>query len=225
MADWYPEQLGDRPAWHANFAAQAAATGTTHNLTAAEVTQIANDSALVEDAVNFGADVFAWGQAITAWRSSVLEGDPLAAFPPVPTSPVVPTFEGGEKPGIEERTRGFAARIRGAGNYTTEIGENYGIVAPAPAPPGTPTVLAQALTQSQVRLSIGKAGYSVLAVDSRRGGGGWEQIAVAQTAEYIDGRAPLVAGQPELREYRVQGMQNNQRVGALSGVSSAVTVP
>lgn len=45
------------------------------------------------------------------------------------------------------------------------------------------------------------------------------------TAEYIDGRAPLVAGQPELREYRAQGMEQNARVGALSAVVSAVTVP
>ena len=45
------------------------------------------------------------------------------------------------------------------------------------------------------------------------------------TAEYIDARPPLVAGQPELREYRAQGMENNAPVGALSAVVSAVTVP
>jgi hypothetical protein len=65
----------------------------------------------------------------------------------------------------------------------------------------------------------------VLAVDSRRGGGSWEPIGVSQTAEYIDARAPLVSGQPEQREYRVQGMENNARVGATSAIASAVTVP
>ena len=57
------------------------------------------------------------------------------------------------------------------------------------------------------------------------GGGTWEQIGVWMTAECIDARAPLVAGRPEQREYRAQGMQNNERVGAPSAVVSVVTVP
>lgn len=44
-------------------------------------------------------------------------------------------------------------------------------------------------------------------------------------AECFDTRAPLVAGAPEVREYRVQGMENNARVGATSAVAKAVTVP
>lgn len=60
---------------------------------------------------------------------------------------------------------------------------------------------------------------------SLRAGGNWEQIGIAQVAEFIDQRAPLTAGQPEQREYRAQGMQGNNRVGALSGTVSAVTVP
>ncbi|MCH8273299.1 MAG: hypothetical protein IH851_00715 [Armatimonadetes bacterium] len=35
----------------------------------------------------------------------------------------------------------------------------------------------------------------------------------------------LTAGQPEQREYRVQGMVANQRVGTVSPTVSAVTVP
>ena len=34
-----------------------------------------------------------------------------------------------------------------------------------------------------------------------------------------------IEGQPEQREYRAQGMQGNQRIGALSPVVNAVTVP
>ncbi len=42
---------------------------------------------------------------------------------------------------------------------------------------------------------------------------------------YNDGRAPLVAGQPEVQKYRAQGRENNERVGAFSAVVSVVTVP
>ena len=50
--DWYPATLAALIPWHANFSAQATATGTTHGLTAGQVTQIAADSAVVEDVVN-----------------------------------------------------------------------------------------------------------------------------------------------------------------------------
>jgi len=109
--------------------------------------------------------------------------------------------------------------------YTPAIGESYGIVAPGARPPGLPLLVATALTASQVRLAVNKRRYDLVAIDSRRGGGAWEQIGVCQTTEFIDNRPPLTAGQPEIREYRAQGMQNNARVGGNSEIQSAVTVP
>jgi hypothetical protein len=55
--------------------------------------------------------------------------------------------------------------------------------------------------------------------------GGGSPLKISQTVEFIDSRAPLTPGQPEQREYRVQGMENNARVGATSAIASAVTVP
>jgi hypothetical protein len=40
-----------------------------------------------------------------------------------------------------------------------------------------------------------------------------------------DSTPPLVAGAPETREYRAQGMSGNARVGDLSAVVSVVTTP
>jgi hypothetical protein len=45
------------------------------------------------------------------------------------------------------------------------------------------------------------------------------------TTVLTDTTALLVPGQPEQRNYRVQGMQNNARVGGVSATVSAVTVP
>jgi hypothetical protein len=53
----------------------------------------------------------------------------------------------------------------------------------------------------------------------------WEQVGFSQRAVYLDTRPPLVAGQPEQREYRVQGSVKNSRTGSLSDVASVVTVP
>lgn len=70
-----------------------------------------------------------------------------------------------------------------------------------------------------------KGGYDVIAITMKRGGGGWMQIGVSQTASFTDVSPLLVPGQPEQRDYRVQGMLNNARVGGVSGTVSAVTVP
>ncbi len=105
------------------------------------------------------------------------------------------------------------------------MGENYGIVAPV-TPPGNVEVRSlTALSASQVEVKVSKAGYATVALDSRRGGGAWEQLLVMTTATFVDNRPPLTSGQPEQREYRVQAYENNARVGAVSPVVSIVTTP
>lgn len=227
-ADWYPIKLADRIPFHANLSVQATATGITHGLIAAEVTQIATDSTIVAGSINYTEQVVAFAQAVTEWRNLLLSGPNGTALPPVPTPPAAFVYPAGPAivlASIEFRTRQYRAKIVASSGYTAEIGELYGIIGAEQVVPVTPGLQAFALTASQVRLVIAKGGYDILAVDSKRGGGGWEQIGVSQTAEYIDARAPLVAGQPEQREYRCQGMQNNARVGATSAIVSAVTVP
>lgn len=227
-ADWYPIKIADRIPWHANFNTQCAASGLTHGLIASQISQIAIDNTVVAGCINYAEQVVAFAQAVTEWRNLLLSGPNGTALPPVPTVPATFTYPAGPPSAlasIEFRTRQYAALIKASVGYTAEIGEQYGIIAPDVVTPTTPSLQAFALTASQVRLAINKAGYDVLAVDSKRGAGTWEQIGISQTAEYIDARAPMVAGQPEQREYRVQGMQNNARVGATSAIVSAVTVP
>lgn len=223
--DWYPAKVADRIPWHANFNTQCAASGLTHGLIAGQVSQIAIDNTVVAGCINYAAQVTAFAQAVTEWRDLLLSGPNGTALPPAPTAPGVFGYALGALASIEFRTRQYAALIKASVGYTAEIGELYGIIAPVGVTPTTPSLQAFALTASQVRLAIAKAGYDVLAVDSKRGTGGWEQIGISQTAEYVDARAPLVAGQPEQREYRVQGMMNNARVGATSAIVSVVTVP
>lgn len=223
--DWYPVRLADRVPWHANFALQAAASGTSHGLIAAQVTQIGVDSTLVAQLVNYAETVASFAQSVTEFKNIMLEGAIGTPAPSIPTVPAALTLAVGTLPSVEARTRQYAALIRASVGYTDAIGEQYGLIAIPGGGATTPSLVAAALSGAQVRLAISKAGYSVLAIDSRRGGGAWEQIGISMTAEYIDARALLVAGQPEVREYRAQGMENNARVGAMSPVVSAVAVP
>lgn len=225
-SDWYPHSQAALISWHDNFSAQANNNGTTLGLTGAQVTQILADAANVLIMLNGLEAANAYREALTAYKDILFNAPADTPTEPVPTAPTTLDFGESEPAmGIEARTRQYAAIIKASPAYTTDDGELYGIIGPAPAPPATPTLSAEALTASQVRLKIGKKGYSVLAVDSRRGGGDWEQIGVSMQDEYIDTRAPLSPGVPELREFRVQGMENNARVGDYSEVSTVSTVP
>ena len=225
--DWYPEQLAALGPWHATFSAQATATGTAHGLTAGNVTQAAADSAAVDVALDYDDALRGYVEAWTAWRDLLLEGDPNATPIDPPTIPTAPNF-GPEAPfpGIRTRTRGFANVIKASPGYETSVGEDYGIVAAIAPPPGIPAIaLATALIDSDVALKLSKAGYDALAIDMKRGGGAFSQIGVSLTATFVDETAPLAVGEPEVREYRVQGLEGNARVGEVSATVSISTTP
>jgi len=223
--DWYPNRLAELDTWHANFNAQATATGTTYGLAAGDVTQIAADAAFISSLLIFDEEIRAFTQAWTAYRNAIMRGDPNGPLPPFPTLPGTPDAPVGGLPGIEARTRAYAKVIRADLDYSPAVGENYGLVAPEPSGLETPSLTPTAVQGStDVSLKIFKGGYSVVAIDMRRGGGAWSQIGVAQTATYVDTTAPDVPGQPEQREYRAQGMVNNVRTGDVSPTVSIVTM-
>lgn len=224
---WYPAKLADRIPWHANYSVQATATGTTYGLAAGDVTDIQRDKDNVALVVNHKEAVQAYAQAITEWADAILNGPVGASLPPTPTAPSAPAFTLGSKPGIKPRMLQTAGVVKADADYTQEIGELYGIVAPAPGPLADPSIqraTAQPGTPN-VELALAKGGYDVIAIDMKRGGGGWTQIGVSQTATFTDTTALLVPGQPEQRDYRCQGMLNNARTGGVSATVSEVTVP
>jgi hypothetical protein len=224
--DWYPSTLQGLPPFHANVHTQALLNGTMLNLSVGQVTQIGIDADVVDLLIDYDEEVRAFTQAWTEFRNIMLRGDMTAPLPAVPTPPALLDLgEGGAAPGVEERTRLFRGIVLASPGYTPAIGEAYQFVAPAGGDPGEPEVEVAALTQSQMELSITKAGYSVLAVDRRINGGAWVQIGVATIATYLDGDDPLVPGAPEFREYRVQGLVDNVRTGPVSAVAGAWTTP
>lgn len=226
MAGFYPTSDTQLPPWHTTFNTECInyTASLVSVLTAGVLLQVLNNKNNCVVVVNATDEAKNYASEIVAWKEIILRAPKGTAVPAPPTAPVVPSLALGTLAGIEIYTRDLVAQIKAHPNYTEAIGQAMGIVGSAVVI-GTPSVAAIALSQSQVQLNLTKAGYDVLAIDMRRGGGVWVQIGVANIATYIDNTAPLVAGQPEQREYRVQGIENNIRVGALSGIVSVVTVP
>lgn len=227
--DWYPRSQAALITWHDNFSAQATNNGTTLGLSAPEVTQIAADAANVLNLLNGLEEAAAYRQAITAYKDLVFGSPADTPTEPVPDPPTAVIFPGlGQPlPGIEARTREYAAIIKASPAYTPDDGELYGIIGAAPAPPGTPAIMrATALIDSDVMLKVSKAGYEAVAVDMRRDGGAFSQIGSTIAATFVDETEPLVTGAPEVREYRIQGIDSaNNRVGDVSEITRISTTP
>lgn len=225
LAEWYPTQLSDRIPWHKNFVLQANSTGVPLGLTSAQVTQIGIDASELERVVHFFESVQAFGRAVTEHKDLVLEGDTTVALPPTPIPPMASEATPGSLPGIMARTQQFVGILKSSARYSPEFGMHYGILGSDSIQPESLSLEVEVLWQSEIRLVINRCGYSVVAIDSKNEAGDWVQIGISQTIDYIDDRRPLVIGQPELREFRAQGITNNERVGALSAVVSAMTMP
>jgi hypothetical protein len=226
--DWYPDIQAALITWHNNFAAQAAINGTTLGLSAAEVTQIAADADNVLIMLDGMEAANVYRGAVADYKALLFNAPADTPTEPVPTAPTTLDFgEGTPAMGIEARTREYAAKIKASSAYTTDDGTLYGIIAPAPAPPGAPAITrATALIDSDVMLKVSKAGYSAVAVDMRRGGGAFSQIGSTISSTFVDETEPLVVGAPEVREYRIQGIDSdNNRVGDVSEITRISTAP
>lgn len=226
MAEWYPTNDAALIPWHANFVVECNNYKTTFGtvLTTPVVAQVATNSTFVANVVNTVESAKNWASDMVAFKEIILRGAHGTSMPVTPVAPSTVTVPSGAVAAIEDYTRALVAQIKAHPAFTPAIGQAMGIVAGGSVP-GNVSCTAGALTQSQVQVNIVKAGHNVVAVDSKRGTGAWEQISLATSTPYIDARAPLVSGQPEVREYRVQAFENNARVGPLSGIVSVVTVP
>jgi hypothetical protein len=223
--DWYPIRGAEKAVFHNTFAAETQVTGTAHGLTLADIDQIVADAESVKLAVNLALQVRSYAESMTAWKDALLSGDPNAAFEPPTPPPVNPAFPAKAMPGIEARTRRFAAIIRASVGYGASVGEAYQITTLPEREPELPALKAFPDSNWNVRLRLIKNRNKLLAVDCRRSDGEWEQIGVAMTIHYVDKRPPIEPGQAEKREYRVQGYGAEGRYGQYSGSVVVFAVP
>lgn len=222
--NFYPRRQSQRVQWHAQFAASLASYASVLGIPAGTVAQAQVDAqnvalflAAVEAALNYRDEVL-------AFKDQMMNGLLNTPTPTAPTPPAAIVLPVGTLGSIEARTRRLVAAIKANPAYTRQMGVDMGIVATA-SQLATPSVSATALTDSRVSLRVKKSGYSVVVLWRKRGAGDWEQIAILDTATYVDDDPPLGAGLPEERHYRVQGYAKNAPTGDYSNIITVVTIP
>ena len=129
--------------------------------------------------------------------------------------------------GVLARLRRLIQQIKKATAYTPPMGAELGILTPA-APAREPKPLkvkAEAGENSHVMVDCPLRGWDAVEFEGRRNNGPWELLAVCLKRKYTDVRPPLVAGQPEVREYRLRYRLGDEAQEVYSDVVRVTTRP
>jgi hypothetical protein len=222
LQDYFRMSQAELPAWFSNLAAKLPIHQTALGLTQAEVDQVTADSAIVQLSID---GVTSMKDHLKAWvdfknlelHGPVGEPTPVIPYPTTPAGTPV-------APGIIARTRDLVTRIKAAAAYTDVIGEELRVIGSEETPPAEikPQCSVEPQPNFQTQISFVKGSYDGVTIESQRGSETvWTQIGIDLHSPYIDTRAPLAAGQPEERRYRLRYIDNDVPVGVYSDTITA----
>lgn len=228
MPTWIPRTEADRLVWLQNAALKLNVYVGTAGIVAADVTLANGVRDVYQWILNRSQQISTIRQDINEWKRIFVDGPigtPLGAVPPAPLFPAAPAFVA--TAGGFDQIVALMERIRNTAGFTTAIGEDLGIVPPAGETPlGDPTFTTTAQPNSEVRVNWVKSSSDGVLVESQRAGETvWTVLGTDTSSPYLDSRPALVAGQPEVRRYRVRYVINDVPLGNYSAVASVTTVP
>ena len=227
---FYPSRIADQANWHANFSAKLPTYGTPLGVDAGDVTSAVNDSKFAHYVLgDWLTNVRDFAPSTTDAVDDVLNGtgsDPvlLPTFVPSP----LPAGVTAPPPGVLTRLFTLIATMKLSGNYTVAIGTDLGIEGEEQAEKATPKftlALEQAQGHQVVRLRFFKYGHQGVHMETRRGTGTWEFLAIDTESPYLDERPLLAAGTPEVREYRMRFWDKGTPNGDWTEVLSITVSP
>ncbi len=129
-ANFLPGADADRVIWLNNFSAKIATYAALVGITAAEITSIHNDAAMFQYIMTIQEIYKQNLQNLTGYKSLLkhaIAQQHLGAIPVLPALPTTPTLV---SEGVFDRISAYAKRIKASVNYTTNMGQDLGIIAP-----------------------------------------------------------------------------------------------
>ncbi len=204
-----------------DHAAGVTTHGPTVGLVAGDLAQATADAAFAAVVVNGQSLYQSKSQEWTEYKRIILYGPLNTPLPIQPAAPAVGAVPLNALASIVARFRQRAERMKAHPAYTLAIGEDCRIVpaiAPAPGIP-KPVLAGVAETAFGVRLTFAMQGHDQIEIWRKRGNETvFTLITVDTNNPYFDGSAPLVAGQPEVRQYQARYKDNDLPVGDWSDV-------
>ncbi len=240
MADFVKRSDIDFVAQHNTFKNKLPSYVTTFGLTAAQTDSVNADADWLSYVVLRNSGVPGFAQDWTKLKKQVRNGGDGTIIPPFPVPPEITTPPASAiQPDVEGRFRMLAGQLKAHNNYSKAIGEDLGIEAPETsfdAENYKPEGSAKAVL-NEVTIKFKKAGVDGVAIYSKVTTGAavaapsptpaqptpaeaaqFTKIAVDYHSPYVDNRPLTIAGQPELREYYLRGIIDDELIGVPSDV-------
>lgn len=205
---YYPSRIASQVEWLQNFRAKLPGYATALGVSAGQLTAAAADSGwLIYVLGTWLGSVRAWSPACTDYVQEIQTGTGSPALPTF-TAPTPPAGVTAVAAGALDRLFDLVQALKDAAGYSEAIGTDLGIVgAEAAADHPVPGVKLSAMQGGGcqcVKIAFTKYSHQGVYIESKRGAGGWEFIGVDTESPYMDERALLAAGTPEVREYRLR---------------------
>lgn len=227
-----PRTDNELAVWLNNFSGAFATHAMALGFTAADVTAMQNDAAMLQYLVGDMVPAFKNALAArTAYKNLIKDGPVGAPGGAVPAAPALAAPPVSVAPGVVPRIRQMIQRIQAAPAYTEAIGRDLGITGEdggTPADPSTakPSAKAVALPGSEVRIEFVKGSFDGVVIEGRRKDETqWTMLGTDNYSPYLDTRAPRTAGESEVREYRLRYLLKDETVGDWSDIISTSTAP
>ena len=227
---YYPSRIGDQVNWLDNYAAKLPIHGATLGVIAGDITDSVNDAKYANYVLG------TWLSAVRNFSPSTTDAvdDVLAGAGSGPmvlptfTAPALPAGVTAALPGTLTRIFGLIAKMKLSAGYTEAIGTDLGIVGSAETEKALPkflTELMQGAGCQCVKLTFYKYTHMGVHIEGRRGTGAWEFLGVDTESPYMDERPLLVAGVPEVREYRMRFWDKGTANGDWTDVGRVTVSP
>lgn len=213
---YFPNNRSLQPGWFMNYARQLLELGPALGLSPAEVAGSVADALYMAYVSGiWKRAVREFGPACTAALATLSDEEGATPFVlPVFTAPPLPGASGAlpatvpVPAGALRRIFSMVQTIKARREYTEAMGLQLGIVgaedATVRSTPGVTTRLEQGPVCQGVRFTIQHYAHEGVVLESRRGGGDWEPLAVVLSGTFVDARPLLQAGVPEVRQYRLR---------------------
>ncbi len=236
---FFPRLIEARPEWFGTYGTQINALGVSIlGFTAPEVAATVADALYLEYCSgSWLTAVREFGPACTAALNVLYDQPasdpyvlPVFTAPPLPGAATPLPAVVAVAPGALQRIFTFVQAIKLKPAYTEAIGLQLGIVGSEDtAEHPVPEFTAKSELGDDchcVRIKFKKFGHMGVAIYSRRGANGaWEFLGIDTDSPYLDEREPLVAGQPEVREYRMRFWDGGSENGEWTDVASVIVGP
>ncbi len=228
--DYYPSAIEEQVLWLRRFANSLPAYADVLRLGAAALADAIADALWVAYTLGpWRTGVRAFARAATSAMEAVQSGASTGAFV-LPGFTVPPIGNVVPRPaGALKRIFGLVRGIKASPGYTEAIGRALGVLTITDdrvhSAPSLEVSIQRGAVNEEALLKMEKWDAPALFVEGRRGGGGWEQLAITLNSSFTDRRPLLVPGQPEIREYRACFYADNVPAGEWSPVVTVTVSP